>query len=86
MIMKLIKRGVPEEAELTGTTGAMKRYNVLPMAGADEVIWLDASGYELARSPDEIGLYGPSDLANDYLLDAEGQATVRRVFARSQPK
>lgn len=78
--------GVPEEAELTGTTGAMKRYNVLPMAGADEVIWLDASGYELARSPDEIGLYGPSDLANDYLLDAEGQATVRRVFARSQPK
>lgn len=75
---------VPEEAELTGTTGAMKRYNVLPMAGADEVIWLDASGYELARSPDEFGLYDRSDLANDYVLDAEGQATVRRVFARSR--
>ena len=75
---------LPEEAELTGTIGAMKRYNVLPMAGADEVIWLDASGYELARSPDEIGLYDRSDLANDYVLDTEGQATVRRVFARSR--
>jgi hypothetical protein len=73
---------VPEEAELTGTTGAMKRYNVLPMAGADEVMWLDASGYELARSPDEFGRYDRSDLANDYVLDADGQATVRRVFAR----
>ncbi len=74
----------PEEAQLTGTTGAMKRYNVLPMAGADEVIWLDASGYELARSPDEFGLYDESDLADDYLLDAGVQATVRRVFARSR--
>jgi len=72
----------PEEAELTGTTGAMKRYNVLPVAGASEVIWLDASGYELARSSDEFGLYDRSDLANDYALDAEGQATVRRVFTR----
>lgn len=75
---------VPEEAELTGTSGAMKRYNVLPMAGEDEVIWLDASGYELARSPDELGLYDRSDLANDYVLDAEGQATVLRVFERSR--
>lgn len=74
---------VPEEADLTGATGAMERYNVLPMAGADEVIWLDASGYELARSPDEIGRYDRSDLANDYVLNSEGQATVRRVFLRS---
>lgn len=75
---------VPEEAELTGTTGLMKRYNVLPLAGADEVIWLDPSGYELARSPDEFGLYDRSDLANDYVLDAEGQASVRRSFVRSR--
>lgn len=72
---------VPDGAELTGTTGAMKRYNVLPMAGADEVIWLDAAGYELARSPDEFGLYDQSDLANDYVLDAGVKAAVRRVFA-----
>jgi hypothetical protein len=57
---------------------------VLPMAGEDEVIWLDASGYELARSPDGLGLYDRSDLANDYVLDAEGEATVRRVFERSR--
>lgn len=75
---------VPAEAKLTGTNGAKKRYNVLPIAGADEVIWLDASGYELARSPDELGLYGRSDLADDYVLDADGQATVRRVSARSR--
>ena len=74
---------MPEEAELTGTTGAMKRYNVLPMASVDEVIWLDASGYELARSPDGFGLYDRSDLANDYVLDAAGQASVRRAFAPS---
>lgn len=75
---------VPEEAELTGTTGTMKRYNVLPIASEDEVIWLDASGYELARSPDEFGLYDRSNLASDYVLDAEGRATVRRVFSRSR--
>jgi len=75
---------VPEEAELTGTNGANKLYNVLPMANGDEVMWLDASGYELARSPDEFGFYDWSDLANDYVLDAEGQATVRRVFKRSR--
>ncbi len=75
---------VPEEAELTGTTGAMNRYNVLPLAGAEQAIWLDASGYELARSSNEVGQYRSSDLASDYVLDAGGQATVRRVFARSQ--
>lgn len=75
---------VPEEAELTGTTGAMNRYNVLPLAGAKQAIWLDASGYELARSSAEVGQYRRSDLSSDYVLDAGGQATVRRVFARSQ--
>lgn len=75
---------LPEAAELTGTTGAMKRYDVLPMARANEVIWLDASGYELARSPDACGLYDRSDLTNDYLLDVGVQATVRRVFACSR--
>lgn len=73
---------VSEEAELTGTTGEMKRYNVLPMADENEVIWLDASGYELARSSDEFGVYGRSDLANDYELNVGVQATVRRGFTR----
>ncbi|SEA96225.1 DEAD/DEAH box helicase [Rubrimonas cliftonensis] len=75
---------IPEEAELTGTTGAMKSYNVLPVVGASEVIWLDASGYKLARSPSESRPLDRSDLADDYLLDADGPATVRRVFTRSR--
>ncbi len=74
---------VPEQAELTGTTGARKHYNVLPIAGDGDVRWVDAAGYELARSVDEFGLYDASDIAHDYTLETEGRATVRRVFARS---
>jgi hypothetical protein len=73
---------VPEQAELTGTTGAKKLYNVLPVAGDEEVLWVDAAGYELARSVDEFGFYDASDIAHDYVLETEGRATVRRVFAR----
>ncbi|WP_400765469.1 DEAD/DEAH box helicase [Methylosinus sporium] len=75
---------VPEQAELTGTTGARKLYNVLPIAGDEDVLWVDAAGYELARSIDEFGLHGASDIDHDYVLDTEGQATVRRVFAHSR--
>lgn len=77
---------VPEPAELTGTNGAMKRYNVLPIGAEDEVLWVDSAGYELARSVDEFGLYDSSDIVNDYMLDAEGQASVRRVFARQRQR
>lgn len=74
----------PEEALLTGTTGAKKRYSVLPIAGHKEVLWVDAAGYELARSPDELGYYNSSYTDNDYVLDAEENPSVRRVFARSR--
>lgn len=73
---------VPEQAELTGTTGALRRYNVLPIAAEDEVLWVDAAGYELARSVDEFELYDSSDIRNDYVLNAEGRPSVRRVFTR----
>ncbi len=75
---------VPDEAELTGTTGAMRRYSVLPIAGDEEVLWVDAAGYELARSSDEPRHYDSSDIANDYVLDTVAQPSVRRVFARSR--
>ena len=75
---------LPEEARLTGTTGAKKRYNVLPVAGHQEVLWVDPAGYELARSDDELGLYGASHIANDYVLETEGLPTARRVFAGSR--
>ena len=73
---------VPELAELTGTNGVMKRYNVLPIAAEDEVLWVDAAGYELARSVDEFGLYHADDIANDYVLEFGAHASVRRSFAR----
>ncbi len=75
---------VPEQAELTGTTGAKKLYDVLPVAGDEEVLWVDAAGYELARSVDEFGFYDASDIAHDYRLETEGRARVRRVFVRSR--
>ena len=75
---------VPELAELTGTKGGRKLYHVLPVAGDQEVLWVDAAGYELARSVDEFELYDVSDIAHDYVLETEGRATVRRVFARSR--
>jgi hypothetical protein len=73
----------PDEARLTGTTGARPRYNVLPIPSDDEVIWIDAAGYELARSPDELGLYSVRESANDYILDAAGAPVVRRVFQKA---
>lgn len=75
---------VPEQAELTGTTGVRKLYNVLPVAGDQEVLWVDAAGYELARSVDEFGFYDARDIAHDYVLETDEQATVRRVFAHSR--
>lgn len=75
---------VPEQAELTGTTGVRKLYNVLPIAGDEEVLWVDAAGYELARSVDELGIYDQSNIAHDYVLETEGRSMVRRVFARSR--
>lgn len=74
---------VVEQAKITGTTGAREFYNVLPVAGNEEVLWLDAAGYELARSVDELGQFGASDIAHDYVLETRGRATVRREFTRS---
>ncbi|MNR53114.1 hypothetical protein D3C85_1730690 [compost metagenome] len=47
------------------------------------MLWVDAAGYELARSTDEYGLYGASDIAHDYVLETDVQFSVRRVFTHS---
>ncbi|WP_442807666.1 DEAD/DEAH box helicase [Trinickia soli] len=73
---------IPTQVELTGTTGARGIYNVLPLAGDGEVLWMDGGGFVLGRSADELGLHGASDVAHDYVLEVRGRATVRRVFAR----
>ena len=73
---------VPDEARLTGTDGARQHYGVLPIPGDEEVIWVDAAGYELARSDDELGYYDLDDVVHDYLLSAAAQPSVRRTFRR----
>ncbi|MTI84959.1 MAG: DEAD/DEAH box helicase [Firmicutes bacterium] len=40
----------PIKAELTGTTGQRGCYNVIPVRDESSVCWIEASGYELARS------------------------------------
>lgn len=72
----------PEEVRLTGTEGVKQRYNVLPVAGDKEVLWVDAAGYELGRSEDVYGFYDSSHIGNDYVLNATGQPTVNRIFAK----
>lgn len=72
----------PDEARLTGATGSRKRYNVLPIAADEEVIWLDAAGFELARSADELGYYSKRDLPDDYVLETSPELVVRRTFHR----
>lgn len=73
---------VPDEARLTGTDGARHDYHVLPIPAEEEVIWVDAAGYELARSDDELGYYDLDDVVHDYLLSAAAQPSVRRTFQR----
>lgn len=75
---------MPTHVKLTGTAGAKGAYNVLPLAGNREVLWVDAGGFELGRSVDELGLHGAGDLTPDYVLEVRGRATVRRVFAPSR--
>ncbi len=73
---------IPDEARLTGTEGTKPRYSVLPVAGDEEVLWVDAAGYELARSEDMLGYYGANDIENDYVLTATGHPTVNRTFKK----
>lgn len=74
----------PAQAELSGTTGIREFYNVLPIVTDDKVIWVDAAGYELAYSIDAVGSYNASDIADDYVLEANGPAIVRRTFTSAR--
>jgi len=44
---------VPVDATLTGTDGENGEYHVVPIVDDEGVIWIDASGYELARSVEQ---------------------------------
>lgn len=72
----------PIEAELTGTTGKRGCYNVIPIKNDTSVKWIDASGYELARSQLQAGRIGRKAFRDDYELRINnGTAVVQRTFA-----
>ncbi|MNF10978.1 hypothetical protein D3C80_2120780 [compost metagenome] len=70
-----------ENAELTGTDGKLKRYAVVPVLQGNTIHWIDAAGYELAKSRDEEGVYSPDANRNDFELRLQHHiATVERTF------
>jgi len=70
-------------AQLTGTDGHKGLYRVLPLPNREEIIWLDASGFELARSTTREDIAGIS-YRDDYELKvSRGMSYVRRVFRSS---
>ncbi|QQO17927.1 DEAD/DEAH box helicase [Bradyrhizobium diazoefficiens] len=71
----------PEPARLTGTDGRNEQYAVLPVCIAGTVYWLDAAGYELARSNGELESFDESALSDDFILDAiRGEPVVLRAY------
>jgi len=78
--VKQAESGV-ENAELTGTDGKLKRYAVVPVLQGNTIHWIDAAGYELAKSRDEEGVYSPDANRNDFELRLQHHiATVERTF------
>lgn len=70
----------PIRAELTGTTGARGRYNVIPVKLDGGMAWLDPAGFELAVTRDRIRL-GLNRSRNDYQLTVAGDVpTITRLF------
>lgn len=66
-------------AELTGTDGRNGEYKVIPLNRDGAVYWIDASGFELARS-NHLEDHQDSP-KNDYLLsNRRNNWTVRKVF------
>lgn len=71
-------------AELTGTDGRKEKYRVLPLISPDGISWLDASGFELARSALPDKMEGISH-CHDYELKINKRGgKVLRVFRASK--
>ncbi|NJI24189.1 DEAD/DEAH box helicase [Aeromonas veronii] len=70
-----------ENVVLTGTDGRLSHYAVIPFQQGDMIHWIDAAGYELARSNNKQRLYSPKSNRNDFELRVRrGSASVKRVF------
>lgn len=65
-------------AGLSGTTGAKGIYSVIPIRVADGVRWIDPAGFELAVSPDNSAMLGPTMYSQDFdLVMSQGPEIVR---------
>ena len=70
------------EVELTGTTGQRGLYQVIPVRNGDYIKWIDASGYELAKSQFQPGVLSGKIYRQDFELNIDnGNAVVQRTFA-----
>jgi len=70
-----------EAVELTGTDGRRGRYNVLPVTLDGVTSWIDPAGFELAKSTDIVGEFGPETVGTDFELRVdEWQSAVHRTF------
>jgi hypothetical protein len=73
-----------EAADLTGTDGRREHYRVIPMRMDSTIRWMDAAGYELARS-EAVSTLNDADIADDFALDIAGQdAHVVRAYSRGR--
>lgn len=69
-------------AELHGTDGARGRYRVVPVTEDNEIRWLDAAGFELARSDLANAPFRGRLYRDDFELRAErGNVFVERTFS-----
>lgn len=66
----------PFEAELTGTSGQRGCYNVIPVRDESRVSWIDASGYELARSSVQTDRLGNREFRDDFELRVKNGVAV----------
>lgn len=72
------------KTRLTGTDGCRGEYRVLPLMSRSEVRWLDASGFELARSKTIVEM-GEISYRDDFELRiSQGKSFVHRIFRSSQ--
>lgn len=68
------------DAKLSGASGTLERYNVLPVQREDLVHWIDPAGFELAQSVPSV-LVDASAYRDDFELSkSQGRWSVRRSF------
>jgi len=73
-----------EATELTGTDGRRGHYGVIPMRMDSTIRWMDAAGYELARS-EAVSTLNDADIVDDFALNVAGQdARVMRAYSRGR--